>query len=231
MILIRRAGLLGATFALACLAACGGGSGGGSGSGSRNAYVAVPQANAIAAFRVNSSGDLTRVLGSPFAGGTSPVAIAVHPSGKFVYAANQGGNDVSLFTINSNTGELTEVMPRTAAGLNPSSLVMDSGGDLLFVTNETANTISVYSVSSSDGTLTEIAGSPFPTGARPVALASVAFRQIPVCSQRNSAAGIRLFRGCGQPGASSEFAFFGRQWTEFPGGGSLGALSLRNQLQ
>ena len=35
----------------------------------RNAYVAVPQGNAIAAFRVNSgSGDLTRVLGSPFAG-------------------------------------------------------------------------------------------------------------------------------------------------------------------
>jgi 6-phosphogluconolactonase (cycloisomerase 2 family) len=171
MIRIRRAGLLSAAFALAWLAGCGGSSGGGSASG-RNAYVAVPQGNAIAAFRVNShSGDLTRVLGSPFAGGTSPAAIAVHPSGKFVYAANQGGNDVSLFTVNSNTGELSEVMPRTPAGLNPSSLVMDSGGDLIFVANTTSNTISVYSVSSSDGSLTEVAGSPFSTGVLPIALA------------------------------------------------------------
>ena len=82
MILIRRASLLGAAFALAWLAGCGGSSGGGSGSG-RNAYVAVPQGSAIAAFRVNlDSGDLTRVLGSPFAGGTSPVGNRRPPFGK-----------------------------------------------------------------------------------------------------------------------------------------------------
>ena len=85
MILIRRAGLLGATFALAWLAGCGGGSGGSGGGAAsgRNAYVAVPQANAIAAFRVNTSGAFSRVLGSTFAGGNDPVAIAVPPAGHF----------------------------------------------------------------------------------------------------------------------------------------------------
>ncbi len=128
----RRAGLLGVIFALAWalawLASCGGSSSG-TGTTGRNAFLAVPQANAIAAYRVDtSSGNFKSVLGSPFSGGTSPISIAVHPSGKFIYAANEGGNNISLFKIDNNTGELTEVMPRTAAGLNPSSLVMDSGG-------------------------------------------------------------------------------------------------------
>ena len=118
-----------------------------------------------------SSGNLKSVLGSPFLGGTSPISIAVHPSGKFIYAANQGSNDISLFNIDSNSGELTEALPRTPAGLNPTFMVMDSGGTLIFVANQTSNNVSVYSISASDGTLTAISGSPFPTGARPVTLA------------------------------------------------------------
>jgi DNA-binding beta-propeller fold protein YncE len=173
MRLNKRTGLLAAIFALAWLAACGGGSsGGGNGSTGGNAYVAIPEANAVASYRVSSgSGDLKAVLGSPFKGGTSPISLVVHPSGKYVYTANQGGNDISLYAVNPNTGELTEVLPRTPAGLNPTSLAMDSGGDLLFVVNQTSNTISVYSISSSDGSLKEAAGSPFATGSRPVALA------------------------------------------------------------
>src|SRR5271165_295736 len=151
MIVNQRTGLLIAICALACWAGCGGGgSGTTTPSAGGNAYVAVPQANAVASYRVSTgSGDLKAVLGSPFAGGTSPISIAVHPSGKFVYTANQGGDDISLFNVNSNTGELAEVLPRTPAGLSPSSLVMDSGGDLLFVANQLSNTISVFSISSS----------------------------------------------------------------------------------
>ena len=232
MILIRRTGLLGATFALAWLAGCGGSSGGGSGSG-RNAYVAVPQGNAIAAFRVDSSGDLTRVLGSPFAGGTSPAAIAVHPSGKFVYAANQGGNDVSMFTINSNTGELNEVMPRTPAGSE--SVVVGHGlrrrfdlcgqQDLEYDLGLFRQFERWYSYRSCRIAIPH---------RRPAGSAGPgSFGQIPVRRQRKSSAGIRLFRGCGdgQPAGGPEFSLFGRQWTKFPGGGSLGNLPLRNQLQ
>ena len=159
--------------ALACLAGCGSdsSSGGGSGSPGRNAYVAVPEANSIAAYRVDTnSGNLNRVLGSPFPGGTSPVAIVTHPSGNYIYAANQGSSDISLFKINHDTGELAEVMPRTPAGLNPSAIALSAAGDLLFVANQTASTVSVYAVSSSDGTLTEAAGSPFPTGSGPLPL-------------------------------------------------------------
>ena len=102
MILNKLAGLLATILALAWLAGCGGSSSGNGGSGSsgRNAYVAIPKRTPSPHYRVNTnSGNFTRVLGSPFDGGTSPVSVAVHPSGKFVYAANQAGNNISLFTI------------------------------------------------------------------------------------------------------------------------------------
>src|SRR6476661_5141317 len=155
-----QASLLGMVLASAWLAGCGGSSGGGSGSAGRNAFLAVPQANAVAAYRVDtSSGNFKSVLGSPFSGGNSPISLAVHPSGKFVYTANQASNDVSLFKVDSNTGALSEALPRAPAGLNPRAMVMDSGGDLIFVANETSNNISVFSVSASDGTLSEVQGS------------------------------------------------------------------------
>ena len=138
-----------------------------------------------------------------------------------------------MFTVNSNTGELSEVMPRTPAGLNPSSLVMDSGGDLIFVANKTSNTISVYSVSSSDGSLTEVAGSPFPTGARPVALALAPSGKFLYVASGNLPLvfGYSVAAGTGSLLAVPNSPVFGRQWTKFPGGGSLGNLPLRNELQ
>jgi 6-phosphogluconolactonase len=136
------------------------------------AYVTLGQGNTIAAFRVdNHSGNLTKIVGSPFNAGNSPISMLVHPSNKFAYAANQIGNDISLFTIDQSTGALTEVGPRAPAGIAPAFLVMDSDGHFLFAANQASNSISVYSIDGAKGTLTEIQGSPFVTGANPVALA------------------------------------------------------------
>jgi 6-phosphogluconolactonase (cycloisomerase 2 family) len=95
----------------------------------------------------------------------------VHPSNKFVYAANQGGNDISLFTVDSTLGSLLEVLPRTRAGLTPVSLVMDTPGSFLFALNRVSGSISVYSINSGTGALTAVAGSPFSTFPNPVAMA------------------------------------------------------------
>ena len=84
------------------------------------AFVALPTTNSVAAYKVdNNSAIFTNILGSPYPGGTSPSAVLVHPSNRFVYAANQIGNDISLFTVNSTLGSLLEVLPRTPAGLTP----------------------------------------------------------------------------------------------------------------
>src|SRR5258708_34939735 len=118
MILINRTGLLFAVAALAWLASCGssGSSSGTTPSAGGNAYVVVPEANAVASYRVSSgSGDLKAVLGSPFSGGTSAIPISAPPSGKFVFISNQGGGVNLADRGHNEKRERTGVMPRHPA--------------------------------------------------------------------------------------------------------------------
>lgn len=151
-----------------------------SSSSSHTAYVTLPNSNAVAAFRIKTSGSTTNsnaeaqfttIVGSPFPAGSSPTSVLVHPSGKYVYVANRNENNISLFTINSSIGSLQEVLPRATTGLTPVSMVMDSGGNYLFVINELSGNISTYSINSGTGALTQIAGSPFNTYNNPFSLA------------------------------------------------------------
>ena len=166
--------------ALAPLAGCSSPSIFSSGSSSHTAYVTLPNSNAVAAFRIKTSGSsandnltaqFTTIVGSPFPAGSSPASVLVHPSGQWAYVANRNENDISLFTVNSSIGSLQEVLPRTTTGLTPLAMVMDSGGNYLFVVNELSSNISVYTINSSTGALSAIAGSPFTTFNNPFALA------------------------------------------------------------
>src|SRR5271166_2341922 len=141
-------------------------------SSSHTIYLALPTVNGVAAFRVtDDSGKFTPIVGSPYVAGNSPGPLAVHPSGKFLYVANQIDNTISLFNIDSSIGSLSEVKPRANTGLSPSSMVMSSSGSFLFVANAVSTNISVYSIDSGSGALKEVAGSPFATPASPVSMA------------------------------------------------------------
>ena len=154
---IKRTLLVFVVMGLATLVGC-------SSAGTHTAYVSLPNLNAVAAYRINnSSAAFTNIVGSPYPGGDSPVAVRVHPSGKFVYVANQSENDISLFTIDSAIGSLHEVLPRTATGLTPVSLTMDSAGNFLYALNQVSGNISVYSINSGTGALAAVTGSPFTT--------------------------------------------------------------------
>src|SRR5262249_62216411 len=79
------------------------------------AYATLAGADRVAGYTVDSSGKLSSISGSPFSGGSSPSAICIHSSKKFVYVANETGGDISLYTINSSDGALTEASSRTTA--------------------------------------------------------------------------------------------------------------------
>jgi 6-phosphogluconolactonase len=68
-------------------------------------YVANDFSNNISAYTINmSTGALTAVSGSPFPGAgtnTTPVSVAVDPSGKFAYVVNEGSGNVSAYAIDS----------------------------------------------------------------------------------------------------------------------------------
>jgi len=143
---------------------------------SRFVYAAIPAASEINAYREDpNSGILTALSTSPIAAGPSVESIAIHPSKKFLYAANSGEGNISLFTIASN-GVLTEVTPRTPAGTGittPSLLAMDAAGSFLYVANTgTVNpAISVFSIDAGTGGLSQVQGSPFSLGLSPLNMA------------------------------------------------------------
>ena len=53
-------------------------------------FVANEVSNDISAYRIGSDGALTAIPGSPFAGDIGPYALAVDPTGKFLYVVNRG---------------------------------------------------------------------------------------------------------------------------------------------
>ncbi len=126
-------------------------------------YAAIPASNQIVVYREDpNSGLLTVLVGSPITAGPGVQSIAIHPSKKFMYAANSGESDVSLFNIAAD-GALTEVTPRTIVGSAPNLLALDAAGSFLYVSNLGSNTISVFSITASSGALTAVAA-PFSTG-------------------------------------------------------------------
>ncbi len=103
----------------------------------RYLYAAIPNSNDIVAYREDpNSGVLTALAGSPITAGPAVQSLVLHPSKKFLYAANSGvfpGN-ISLFDIASGGG-LTEVTPRTNAGTAP-TLAGHGCGWRIFVCGE-----------------------------------------------------------------------------------------------
>ncbi|HEY1677823.1 MAG TPA: beta-propeller fold lactonase family protein [Candidatus Sulfotelmatobacter sp.] len=135
----------------------------------RYVYAAIPASNEIVAYREDpNSGVLTQLAGSPISVGPAVQSLAVHPSKKYLYAANSGEGDISLFSILSGGG-LQEITPRTVAGTAPTVLVMDSAGSYLFVGNAGSNDISVFSIDSTTGLLAQV-GTNIPIGLTPLAM-------------------------------------------------------------
>lgn len=73
---------------------------------------------------------------------TSPSFIALHPSGKFLYAVNRGSleemkssGSVSAFSIDQKTGKLTLLNSRPSYGSEPCHISIDHSGKWAFVSN------------------------------------------------------------------------------------------------
>ncbi|MCZ8154726.1 MAG: beta-propeller fold lactonase family protein [Leptospira sp.] len=90
----------------------------------KNRFVYVGnQSGSLAGFTIDSStGGLTAMSGSPFAGFTG--ALAMEPSGTYLYSGT-GGN-VRTFSVNSSTGVPAQIGGAITAGTDQTSLVIAS---------------------------------------------------------------------------------------------------------
>jgi DNA-binding beta-propeller fold protein YncE len=141
----------------------------------RFAYAANFFSNDISVLAINTAtGALAPIAGSPFAAGTNPQILTIHPSGKFAYVANSGSNNVSAYSMDTTTGALTPVVgsPFVAGTASNSqsiyyspSVIIDPTGKFAYVLLD--GSISAYTIDGTTGALMAVAGSPFAVDSGP----------------------------------------------------------------
>ena len=85
-------------------------------------------------------------------GNNTGAEVAVHPSGKFVYASNRGDNTVSVFAIGGD-GKVS-LVGHTPTGTTPRSFAIDPTGAWMLVANQGAGTVTTYAIDATTGALT-----------------------------------------------------------------------------
>lgn len=124
-----------------------------------------------------------------------PSAVAVHPSGKFLYITDNKSSYVAAYTIDSTTGNLA-IIPGSpygdsctygpcapagpyATGSQPESIAIDPSGKFAYVGNMYSNNISGFSIDATTGAMAPIPGSPFAAGMGPASVAIVSSSTTP----------------------------------------------------
>ena len=77
-----------------------------------------------------------------------PSWVIVHPSGKFLYAANERGKDstISAFAIDAKSGKLTFLNQLPALGEDPCHLAFDRTGKFLLTANYSSGNVAVFPI-------------------------------------------------------------------------------------
>ncbi len=134
---------------------------------SHNAYVTLPTKGSVALLHIDgATGTITMGAQTPQVLDTTPTALVLLPSKKFLYAVNSFGNSISIFNVNPD-GTLGLSGTPIPAGTSPNAAVIDPSGKYLLVTNSALEGyVSVFSVDPGSGALAPV-GSPVPANAYP----------------------------------------------------------------
>jgi 6-phosphogluconolactonase len=130
-----------------------------------NATVIYPAAGAcnggagaegqITSYVIGGNNSLTPGVGSPFAAGIAPNAIASDSASSSLYVTDFSTNQLYSYTTQSN-GALVKLADPAPTGQLPSAITIDSAGKYLYVANYGAGTVGGFSVDQT--------GSPHPLG-------------------------------------------------------------------
>lgn len=118
-------------------------------------YTTKTQSKGIYAYRYDAtSGKLTEL--GVAAETPDPSFVAIHPSGKFLYAVNEAGKAsmVTAFALDAKTGKLTQLNQVPALGEDPCYLSFDATGKYVMIANYTSGNIAVFPILA-DGKLGE----------------------------------------------------------------------------
>jgi 6-phosphogluconolactonase len=128
----------------------------------RYAYVINELTCTVTAFRNDATGGtLTEIqtvstlpAGTAMQSSFSGSEVQVHPSGKFLYAANRGHNTIAVFTIDPASGQLTLVQNQLTLGNIPRGFGIDPTGAFLLAGNQRSDSVVVFRIDANTGKLT-----------------------------------------------------------------------------
>lgn len=134
----------------------------------RYACVLNEMASTLTAFAYNRVNGVLReleeqpLLSKDFKGQNTAAEVAVHPSGRFVYASNRGDDSIVVFGCDPDTGRLTFVERDSTEGKTPRHFEIEPSGAFLLAANQNSGTIIVFRIDPKTGHLQ-------PTGNKAVA--------------------------------------------------------------
>ncbi len=80
--------------------------------------------------------------------------IVVHPSGRFVYAANRGNDTITSFEVDPSTYELTSIDHVPVRGGHPRNFNLDPTGRWLLAAGRDSHTVATFSIDEDSGVMT-----------------------------------------------------------------------------
>jgi len=80
--------------------------------------------------------------------------IRVHPTGRFLYAANRGHDTITAFAIDAQSGRLRFIEREPIRGSWPRNFNIDPTGKWLLAAGRDSNTLAVFAINTENGQLT-----------------------------------------------------------------------------
>jgi 6-phosphogluconolactonase len=96
------------------------------------------------------------MLPAGFSGRNDGAEIAIHPSGKRLYASNRGHDSIAVFAVDPARGTLRLTGDFPTGGKEPRHFAIDPTGRFLLAENQYSNSIVVFRIDSTTGALSQV---------------------------------------------------------------------------
>ena len=110
-------------------------------------YTTKTQSKGIYLFRYDATSGKLNPMGVA-AETPDPSFVVIHPTGKFLYAVNEGGKAsfVTSFALDAKTGKLTQLNQVPSLGEDPCYIALDQSAKYILVANYTSGTLAVFRI-------------------------------------------------------------------------------------
>jgi 6-phosphogluconolactonase len=93
---------------------------------------------------------------SDYKGRNDAAEIALHSSGKWLFASNRGRDSIAIFSVDPATGKLELAGDYSTGGKEPRHFALDPTGKFLLAENQNSNSIVVFRINAETGALSQV---------------------------------------------------------------------------